>query len=325
MHNHPKLVVMAGVLSVSSSPILIRLSSAPAITIAFYRMFFATVLLTPLLLASVIRMRSRLTGTGPNETGTNETDPNSTDPNSTGPNETGLTGIDRRSIALTAVSGLLLALHFAFWISSLQRTTVANASVLVNTHPLFVMALSAILLRERLTRQTILWVTIAFGGAIILVLPELQAGGSTALGNLLALLGAVTVSIYLLIGRLLRPRLPTLVYSYSVYLVSAIALFLCALVGDIPLDPTHYPPMEHTLFLLLALLPTLLGHSLFHWALRHLSATFVSTAILGEPIIATLLALIIFSETPHILNLIGGLITLTALFFMLRVRTGQPA
>lgn len=300
MRIHPVVVVAAGVVFTSFSAIFVRLSVAPPLIIAAYRMTFTTLLLLPLFLRDVVRA--------------NRAEHAALASKASVPGGDG--AARRRAIVLSAVSGVLLSLHFAAWITSLSYTSVASSTVLVTTHPIIVAVVSFLVLKERITLRATAFMLTALAGSIVLVVGGFGAGGSAPLGNLLAFLGAVTVSGYMLIGRVVRQHLSANQYTMIVYSVAAALLTGYAALAGHPL--TGYPPRELLLFLALAVVCTLLGHSLFNWALKFLNTTVVSTSILGEPVIASVLAIIIFAEVPTLTTALGGAVILTSLFLFVR-------
>lgn len=296
----PYLVLFAGVLVVSASSILIRYTQAagvPSLSIAAWRLALAALLLTPLAWARV----------GPE-----------------------LRALRRRDLLLGLASGAFLALHFASWISSLAYTSVASSVALVSTNPLWVGLASLLIFRERLGWRTLLGIGATLLGSVLIGLSDQVSSSAPdpALGNLLALVGAVTVSGYLLIGRDLRRRLSVLAYIYVVYSTAALVLVLWALLAGQQL--VGFPPYVYLLLLALALGPQLLGHTAFNYALSALSATFIAVAILGEPIGSALLALLIFGERFAPLQLAGFVLLLAGIVIASReearrpVRTDQP-
>ncbi len=281
----PRAALVIGVLFMSWSAIFIKLATAPVLTIAFYRMFFAVALLTP---EMVVRRMPRLR---------------------------------RRDLLLMLASGVLLAVHFVAWIAALKRTNVAVAVVLVNTHPLFVAILAWLFLGEKLTPKAVFWMFLTVLATAALSVGDFAAGENQVAGNLLALSGAVLVSGYLIIGRLLRRGISARVYVYVVYATSALTLLGACLVTGAPLF--GHPGSDYLWFLGLALFPTLLGHSIFNWALGHLKTSVVATAILGEPVFATVLSLIILQEKPGITTIVIGPLLLYAIYRFVRAETPE--
>lgn len=285
----PALGLFIGVLAVSAASLFIRYAQAeaPSLVIAAWRLVLAALVLWPVILwrhAAEVR------------------------------------ALTRREWALAGVSGVFLGAHFATWISSLEYTSVANSVVLVTTAPLFVAVLGALFLRETLTGLVWLGLAVALMGGVVVGLSDvctLEAGcppvetfvrGEQFLGNALAVAGAATVAVYVLIGRRLRAGMSLLVYIGLTYGSAALTLLLGVALAGLPL--AGYAPETYLWLILLALVPQLIGHSSFNWALRYLPATFVSVATLGEPIGSTVLAWLFLGETPTPLKLFGAALIL---------------
>ena len=205
----------------------------------------------------------------------------------------------RRDLALALLSGVFLAVHFWSWIASLAYTSVASSTALVTTNPLWVGLASVLILGERLGRADHRWHRVDAGRQRVDICQR-QLGAErrdptrSAAGNLLALLGAVAASGYLLVGRALRARVGLLAYIWLAYGTAAVLLLLA--VGCDRATLSGYSTLRLCRDAGLALGPQLLGHTAFNWALRHVSATFVALSILGEPVGSALLALFIFDE-----------------------------
>ncbi len=291
--------ILTAILAVSTASIFIRFAQAdaPSLVIAALRLTFATLLLAPL---AWTRHRTELMS------------------------------LSRREILLGVVSGLFLAAHFATWISSLEYTTVASSVVFVSTGPLWVALLSPMLLNERLARAAIAGLVIAILGGTIIGLSDaciwdngLHCAdlsqilhGRAMWGNFLALIGAWTISGYLIIGRKLRAKMSLIPYIFSVYGVAAIALILTAFVAGQSL--LGYPAQTYGWIFLLAAFPQLVGHSTFNWALRYLPAAFVAVTTLGEPIGSATLAFFILQEKPTVVVISGGILILIGIYLASR-------
>jgi len=183
---------------------------------------------------------------------------------------------------MAVLSGAFLALHFALWIASLSYTSVATSVVLVTANPIFVAIASYFFFRERLTRQTILGIAVCLTGAVLIGYGNWRLGPSPLLGGVLALLGALAVAGYLLIGRRLRQNIGLLSYTSLVYTTAGLLLLLAALAFGYPLF--GYSTTTYVMLGLLAVVPHLLVHSLLNWSLRFVPATLVTIAVLGEPV-----------------------------------------
>lgn len=283
----PSIVLVTGIAAVSTASIFIRYAQtqAPSLVIAAYRLSLASLILVPF---AWMRHRAELRRLQP---------------------------ADWR---LAIISGVFLALHFATWITSLEYTSVASSVVLVSTSPLWVALAARIFLRERLTRTVIGGLVVAVAGGVVISLSDAQPDAANAplAGNALALAGALTVTGYLLIGRRLRARLSLTPYVAVVYGTAALVLLAMAAAARHPL--LGYRPIVYVWFLLLALLPQLIGHSSFNWALAYLPATFVAIATLGEPVGSTILAYLLLGETPSSFKLLGAALILAGIALTLR-------
>ncbi|UCB43062.1 MAG: DMT family transporter [Dehalococcoidales bacterium] len=286
-------VLALGVISVSFAAIFIRLADVdagtPSLVIAAYRLCIASLILAP---AALMRSRQELRR------------------------------LARKDILLAVASGAFLALHFALWIASLSYTSVATSVVLVTITPIFVAVASYLLFRERLTWQVIAGIVVCLTGAVLIGYGNWQLGSEQLLGGVLALLGALAVAGYLLIGRRLRQEVSLLSYSFVVYSSAAVILLVAALVRGYPLF--DYSGETYLWMVMLALVPQLLGHMSLVWALRFVSATLVTIAVLGEPVGATALAFVILDEAPTWSEIVGGVLILAGIFLAFR-RGGAEA
>ena len=276
-HFYGSLAIFVAIITVSTAAVLFKLADASPIIAAFWRLFFATVILSFLALFSGNSSQN----------------------------------IDEwkklgRSWFLVLLSGLALAIHFVSWFTSLELTSVAASVVLVDSSPLIVLFLSYFFLKEKIS-QTQLWgILIALVGAFIIGWGDFQ--GDNIVGDLLAILGALAVAVYFTIGRHLRQRLNIYSYVIPVYGSCAFFLLIGALLMQEPLFDNSSEQWGY--FLALAILPSVLGHTLFNYAIKELPASVVSTATLGEPVGAAFLAFLIIAETPSLYDLIGGMIIL---------------
>ena len=225
-----------------------------------------------------------------------------------------------RVLGMCLLSGAMLAVHFWAWITSLEHTSVASSTALVTTNPLWVALASAILLRERPGRAALAGIALTLAGSVLIFAadagrsPEPQA--SPLLGNILALVGAVAASGYLLVGRALRARVSLFAYIWIAYSSAALMLLAAAAAADDTLLPLS--PGAWLLIAALALGPQLIGHTSFNWALRSLSATFVAVAILGEPVGSAILAYLLLGEGFGAVQLWGFVILLAGIFIAAR-------
>lgn len=257
----PLIPLILGIGAISTGAIFARMADAPSLVIAAYRVGLATLVLTPFALA-------RRWGE--------------------------LRNLPRRDLVTVGGAGFFLALHFATWIASLNYTSVASSVVLVNTIPLWVGLLGPLVAGERFSRWTAGGMALAFAGGAVVGGGDFALGGQALWGDLLALAGALAAAAYLLLGRRVRPKLSLLSYIFLCYGTAAAFLWAGVLLTGLPV--AGYSSGTWGSFGAMALIPQLLGHSSYNWALRWLSAGFISVALLGEPLGSTLLAWILFGE-----------------------------
>jgi drug/metabolite transporter (DMT)-like permease len=281
---NPYIAVLLAVLAAAFSSIFTKLSTAPPLIIAFYRLFFSVLMVAPLAL---------------NRDGIKE-----------------IAGMKRREFLLAVVAGFFLSLHFTVWITSLGYTSIASSTVLVTMHPLFVIAGGVVFLKERLGKGGLAGAVMTLAGSVLVGFGDFRVGGEALLGDLLAFSGAFFVAVYILIGRSLRGNLSLFSYVFVVYGSSAALLFIFNMVSGTPLFP--YPASDWLLFVGLAVIPTILGHTVFNWALKYVKAAVVSVSILGEPVGASVLAYFIFGQVPGIFQLAGGLVIIAGLYVFIR-------
>ncbi len=276
---NPYMILVLGVIGVSTGSIFVRLADAPALVTAAYRMGLSLVILAPF-----VWWKAREE----------------------------LRGLSIRDIRLAALSGLFLALHFATWISSLDYTAIANSVVLVNTIPLWVGLLTPMISKDRLSRATVTGIAISVIGGAIIGLGDFAVGGRALWGDFLAVLGAVFAAVYLLIGRNLRRNLSLLAYVFVCYGAAVIILWLLVLVCNFPI--VGYSTKTVAAFWAMALISQVMGHSSYNWALKWFSSGMVAVSLLGEPVGSTILAYIIFGEGLTWVKFIGGLFVLSAIY-----------
>jgi drug/metabolite transporter (DMT)-like permease len=296
----PFVAILFGILAVSTASIFIRFAQkeATSLVIAAWRLTVASIILIPVAAATHKRE---------------------------------LTSLTRNELLLALLSGVFLALHFATWITSLQYTTVASSVVLVSTIPLWVALLSPFTIKEPIRRAVLIGLILALlGGMVVgisdscsisggrIICPSLVdfMRGRAFLGDLLAICGAIAGAGYLLIGRKLRAKMSLISYISLVYGMAAIVLVI--IMFSARENPFGYSPPIYLWLILLALVPQLIGHSTFNWALGYLSAAFVSITLLGEPIGSTILAYFILHEKPTLIKLIGGGLILVGIYIASR-------
>ena len=270
---NPYIVLAIGVVAVSTSAILVKLASSPAPVIAFYRLFFSVLLMLPIFF---LKYRQELKI------------------------------ISKRDWVLSTVAGIFLAFHFILWFESLNYTSVASSTVLVTLQPLFAFIGTYLFFQERASYKAILSGALGVGGSVIISWGDFQISGMALFGDFLALVACAMVTAYLLFGQTVRKRLSLITYTFVVYGISTVTLFAYVVLLQYPILPNNNGDWIY--FLLLAIVPTLFGHTLFNWSLKWVSTSIISISILFEPVGASILAYFILDETILWTQVIGGFV-----------------
>lgn len=220
-------------------------------------------------------------------------------------------GMTARNRVLTAISGAFLGLHFLFFFTALKMTTIANATFLATLAPLFTILIEVIIFRVKINPGIFWGLSITFLGMIIIIGGKLEFDRNQLLGNLSALISSFWISLTYLLTEKVRKETGTLTYSKSLYLWAAVLLFTTAILLKVPI--LTFSGAEFTGLMMIGLVPTVFGHSLLYYSLRFVSPSVVASVPLGEPVIASLLAMIIFREVPEIFVFAGGAVILIGL------------
>jgi drug/metabolite transporter (DMT)-like permease len=275
------LILGAGVLAISLAAIFVRYAQAPSLIVAAYRMTIASFILLPLALPALRK-----------------------------------TPLTKANAPYAISAGVFLGIHFATWISSLSYTTVASSAAIVATQPLWVALFSWVFLKAPPSFVTLLGILVSIGGMSLIGFGDLAGGSRPLLGDLLALLGGLCSAAYFLLGRSAQKRNLNLNgYIGVAYSTAALVLLpLPWLIGLLPNTESvsyfNYPVSTFFWIVLLALIPQLIGHTSFNYALNFLPPTLVSTLALLEPVGAALLAIFLFSEIPSKTTLLGSVVLL---------------
>jgi len=276
------IILTIGVISVGVSSILIRLTNAEPIVIAIYRLTLSAIMVAPIYIFYPKK-------------------------------------ISLKEALIFLPLGALLSLHFTLWIYSLKFTTVASSTVLVTTNPIFVPIFSYLFYKRRIKKELIIGIAIAISGSIFIALSSRSSGTSHMLGNILALLGAIGVSLYLTLGKEIRNKYDLIPYIFFTYSFSAIILIL---IGIITRQKFFgYDTHTYLMFFLIAFIPQILGHTAYNYSLKFLDPSFIAVTILGEPVIATIGAYFILKETPSTLEIIGACLILIGIYISARVQS----
>lgn len=286
----PYAALSASIVFVSFAAIFVLFCDAPPLTIAFYRLLFTTLIILPFVLLRKKTRRELLT-------------------------------IPHSTLLYMTIIGFILAAHFALWITSLTKTSVASSVILVTAHPILVGPLSYYFLKEKLSKINAIGIALSVAGVITLVLGNYGLSSftlETLEGNILAILGGVAAGLYILGGRKIRKNVSIFSYALVVYAIGTVTLFIICLLFNAPVY--NLSTKDYQIILLMALVAGIFGHTLYNWSLEYVRASVASVFLLGEPIGSSLLAYVIPSihQEPSIYTILGGGIILLGIYLTSR-------
>ena len=279
-------MIVVGVIGISLSAIFVKYSTAPSAVTAAFRLLWTVVLMTPVVFGKK-EVRKELLS------------------------------IDKKQGVLSALSGVFLAAHFVLWFESLHHTSVASSTTIVCTEVIWVSLGFVFFMKGRISGKAMGAIAVTFLGSVLIACADSAAGGLHLYGDTLALLAAIAVAVYTLIGRIVREKVSTTVYTYVVYSACAVLLVLTCLVQKQSLLGYGFSPV--IVGLLLAIFSTILGHSIFSWCLKYFSPSFVSASKLCEPVVAAIAAGFLFGEMPVLLQVIGSILILGGVLYYSKI------
>jgi len=295
MKNKAYIALLISIVSVSFAAIFITTllnlyQGTEPLSIAFYRLFFTVVIIMPFV---IFHKKTRQE----------------------------IINLPRSTLLIMIVIGIILAAHFALWITSLKYTSVASSVILVTAHPILVGPISHYFFKERLSLTNALGIIISVGGVIILILGNYGLGSFTLdslEGNILAMLGGAAAGLYILGGRKIRKTVSIGSYAFIVYSIGTIGLFIICIFYKTPLNNLSIDAI--IIIFLMAIVAGIFGHTLYNWSLKHIRASIASVALLGEPLGSTLLAFALpwIQQTPSYYTIFGGVIILTGIYLTAR-------
>ncbi len=285
IEKHPIIMIIIGVFGISLSSIFVKYSNAPSAVTAAYRLTWTVLLMSPVVFGKRELRRE-------------------------------LRSVSLRTAILCALSGLFLAIHFVLWFESLKHTGVASSTAIVCTEVIWVCLGFCLFLKGRLTKAAIAAVSVTLLGSLLIAWSD-SSQGTQLYGDILALLAAIAVALYTLIGRVVRQAVSTSVYTFLVYSVCAAVLLITCAVQGYSLFEFGISPV--IVGVLLAIFSTILGHSIFSWCLKYFSPAFVSASKLCEPVVAAILAVFLFKELPDAVQALGGVLIIGGVFYYSRI------
>ena len=287
IEKHPMIMIVVGIMGISLSAIFVKYSDAPSAVTAAFRLLWTVAFLTPVVFGKTAVRQELKT-------------------------------IEPKLAALSTLSGLFLAIHFVLWFESLNHTTVASSTTIVCTEVIWVCLGFCLILKGKLAPKAMAAIAVTLGGSVLIAWSDSGSGGQLY-GDILALLAAVAVGAYTLIGRIVRSKVSTTVYTYLVYTACAAVLVVTCLVQGLRLF--DYGISAPVVGLLLALFSTILGHSIFSWCLKYFSPAFVSASKLCEPVVAAIFAGFLFGEIPTVFQVLGSILILGGVLWYSKIES----
>ncbi|SDO11186.1 DMT family transporter [Alkalicoccus daliensis] len=275
------LLLTISIIAISFAAIFVKWSDAPATIISMYRMFLAALLLLPIIFVKREQLY-RLKG---------------------------------RDFIILTFSGVFLALHFALWFGSLKLTTVASSTIILALQPIIALAGGYLIYKERTDFFTVATISISFVGIVIIGIGDLGLSRAHLIGDLLSFLSVIAIVAYLLIGQSTVKKISHWIYSFCVFLIAGIALMIYNIITAVPLG--GYDAGEWRIFILLAVFPTI-AHVIYNLLLNYVNTSTISMSILGEPVGATILAVLLLGETVTLMQISGGFLVLLGVYLFLR-------
>ena len=286
LEKHPMIMIVVGVIGISLSSIFVKYSTAPSAVTAAWRLLWTVILMSPMVLGNKA-IREELLKT------------------------------EKKNVVRSVLSGFFLAMHFVLWFESLSHTSVASSTTIVCTEVIWVSLGYCLFMKGTLSSKAIVAILITLTGSVVIALSDSSAGDTHLYGDILSLLAAVAVAVYTLLGRIVRERVSTSVYTYLVYISCAASLLtVCIWQGQ---NLFSFGNSAIIVGLMLAIFSTILGHSIFSWCLKYFSPSFVSASKLCEPVVAAFFAVFLFQEIPALLQVVGGVLILSGVLFYSRL------
>ncbi|MEK8130110.1 DMT family transporter [Paenibacillus filicis] len=274
---HPYMLLSISILAVAVSSIMIKSSDTPPSVAGMYRLYITVLIMLPFVSWKTLKSLK----------------------------------MTKKEWGIIFIAGIFLGLHFLFWMESLSYTSVASSMVILTLQPLFVMIGSYFLFKERVTILMILCMIAAVVGSLIIAWGDIGISKEALIGDMLSLLGTIAISAYMLAGQKVSHKISANLYSVMVFFLGGSVMLVYSLIHHFSL--TDYDLKDWSYFLLLAVIPTIFGHFIFNMLLKSIGATTVSVGVIGEPVLAIILAYIILGESISLSQFIGGMFTIAGM------------
>jgi drug/metabolite transporter (DMT)-like permease len=285
----PIIPLIVGMIAISFAPILVRFSDTPVSVQGMYRMLFTILIMLPFGTKQIPQLRI----------------------------------ISKKDWALLGIAGFFLALHFLLWMESLNYTSIASSTIILSLEPVFVMIGAYFFFKDRIGTFALIGLIVALIGAICVGSGDISLSAKAFKGDLLSLTGTIAIVVNMLIAKRILSRVPSFLYSMIVFAVAFVSFTMYNLTMDF--NFTGYPAKEWMIFVLLAIVPTVLGHMIFNWLLQYVKPTTISITVLAEPVGSSLLGMLIFKEMVTSFQLAGGAFIIIGLLLYMRSESSEKS
>ena len=275
------ILLFIALMSVSTSPIVAEyLKNVPAISISFWRMFIAAMILW---IYSILKKQGKIKS--------------------------------NRNLRKIILAGILLGIHFALFFQAIKMTKIANATFLGTLAPIFTLFLEVVFLKRKFNKYILFGLLLSFMGAIIILSHNFDLSQQYTIGNFLAVICSLCLGVSFIIAEKVRQYENTIIYTRTLYLTASITLFIIAIITNS--DLIGFTNNDYMGLVFLGIVPTIIGHNVIYYSVKYVSPTIVSAFPLGEPVIATILAFFIFGQSIGLNIYLGGFVTFVGLFLII--------
>tara|TARA_B100000579_G_scaffold270294_1_gene223218 strand:- start:1551 stop:2405 length:855 start_codon:yes stop_codon:yes gene_type:complete len=275
------ILLFIALMSVSTSPIVAEyLKNVPAISISFWRMFIAAMILW---IYSILKKQGKIKS--------------------------------NRNLRKIILAGILLGIHFALFFQAIKMTKIANATFLGTLAPIFTLFLEVVFLKRKFNKYILFGLLLSFIGAIIILSHNFDLSQQYTIGNFLAVTCSLCLGVSFIIAEKVRQYENTIIYTRTLYLTASITLFIIAIMTNS--DLIGFTNNDYMGLVFLGIVPTIIGHNVIYYSVKYVSPTIVSAFPLGEPVIATILAFFIFGQSIGLNIYLGGFVTFVGLFLII--------
>jgi drug/metabolite transporter (DMT)-like permease len=268
------------ILALSTSAIFIKYADAPGPVTGFYRMFIASVLLSPFAIHRLLKNKR----------------------------------VNRGNFFIPLIGGVFSGFDLGIWSIALGYTSAANATLLGNTAPLWVALGAMLIFREQLKRKYWVGLFLAMSGAALIVGTDYLLHPRLGLGDTIALLTGLLYAGYYLTTEFGRRSIDAVSYIWLVFLSASVTLFLLNIFLGNPL--IGYSNQTMAIFFASALISQVIGYLMSSYALGHLPASVVSATMVGQPVVTAIIAIPLLGEIPGRLQIIGGIVALSGIYLV---------